>query len=762
MRNLLVLSALHNQYKYNQLTGYNLKPDSERRNGTPTLIATKCTNGTQNYWYHDAEYSCKCMSCGWSYTSKNSFNRLTNTTVECPNCGYHHKKENTHFISEKKEDNQIPMCWELKIKQKDKTTLILEIRYDHNYHANNDSVADSMERFIFDLKNNKADWELWRVENWNRGKCLKKRIYTLLEHLDIGYIQDKLTLGRKSVFAYLLDNYEDDNKVSLEEAINVLKVHILDIRMNLLGKSKQSLNLKGRNDKTKLMDNLLNIAHKVRFWEAPALTFLGTKDADIIKWFEENQLNYKTNHEMESEVEKHMTISGGDAYLAYLAYFNIPDLKEMRDRFTFRNIGLYKILERRYQNNRIVNLLFAALYNAPGKCVNKSYGYSSQEKKKSCIELTLDVFDQSADEIMKLSDSFIQKTVESIKYKIINISKFMPEYKDRVRERNYGSQNINNLIVNFASSAVKQATFEENIRTKALEEKKTEIQVCAEILKVPNNPIFRKFYDYDYKDCIQEVYQKFSIKTANEFLKVFGDEKINFSNEGASYTTFSIYQGQYRKQPTKKQTLEEYLKTIIKFYEFFSPIYPDIVTPSYAAKYVKKEDNYAVDSVIMIQQLNDEFKKKFLTVKPRMKDIHNVLCDFINKQRYPEINYNIPEDVINRFEMYCNNSKIKVLKKYSELLSAGKLMHNCSSSYRDRINQNHLLVVYTNNFGKPLAELEIKDNAIVQAKLVNNVQVKTNHEINNEILKFAKKTKLDIKTQDIEEIVEENSLTQIA
>ena len=55
---------------------------------------------------------------------------------------------------------------------------------------------------------------------------------------------------------------------------------------------------------------------------------------------------------------------------------------------------------------------------------------------------------------------------------------------------------------------------------------------------------------------------------------------------------------------------------------------------------------------------------------------------------------------------------MKVLKKYSELLLTGQRMHNCSSSFRDRISKNHLLVVYTDNLGKPLAEIEILNNAI--------------------------------------------------
>ncbi|MDO4179525.1 MAG: PcfJ domain-containing protein, partial [Phascolarctobacterium sp.] len=179
-------------------------------------------------------------------------------------------------------------------------------------------------------------------------------------------------------------------------------------------------------------------------------------------------------------------------------------------------------------------------------------------------------------------------------------------------------------------------------------------------------------------------------------------------------------------------------------------IYPEIITPAYANKYIDKESNYAIDSIIMFEKLKPEFKNQFITKKPKMQSIHDYLCVLTNKQEYPEIIYDIPEDVINRFEMYCKNSKMKVLKKYSELLTTGNLMHNCSQSYRDRINKDHLLVICTNDLGKPIAELEIKNNAIVQAKLIDNAKVKNNKEINKTILDFAEKTKLIISTNDID------------
>ena len=48
--------------------------------------------------------------------------------------------------------------------------------------------------------------------------------------------------------------------------------------------------------------------------------------------------------------------------------------------------------------------------------------------------------------------------------------------------------------------------------------------------------------------------------------------------------------------------------------------------------------------------------------------------------------------------------------------------------------------------------MEIKENAIVQAKLFNNISVKNDIVLNKLVLEFAKETKLYVATTDIEQI----------
>lgn len=98
-----------------------------------------------------------------------------------------------------------------------------------------------------------------------------------------------------------------------------------------------------------------------------------------------------------------------------------------------------------------------------------------------------------------------------------------------------------------------------------------------------------------------------------------------------------------------------------------------------------------------------------------------------------------------RFKSICIN-------KYSHLKYVAQNLRNCSAGYKDRISEKLQLVVISDNVGKPKILLEIKENAIVQAKLFNNISVKNDIVLNKLVLEFAKETKLYVATTDIEQI----------
>lgn len=106
MKILFEMPATRKQYKYNTLNGWTLKEADERRKGTPTLALTRLTAGTRNYWFNDGDFKYHCMHCGWEFTAKKTYNRVGNSDIECPNCGFSHKSFNT--ILTKTEGDELP------------------------------------------------------------------------------------------------------------------------------------------------------------------------------------------------------------------------------------------------------------------------------------------------------------------------------------------------------------------------------------------------------------------------------------------------------------------------------------------------------------------------------------------------------------------------------------------------------------------------------------------------------------------------------
>lgn len=761
MKILFEMPATRKQYKYNTFNGWTLKEADERRKGTPTLAVTRLTAGTSNYWFNDGDFKYHCMHCGWEFTAKNTYNRVGNSDIECPNCGFSHKSFNT-ILTKTDGDELIPIDWTLKIYQLGKFKIIFSFTYNYQYNPYDKHNPENTEKFIFDLKENSAVWEKWKNRSWHKdayGRYVSDGVNVLQEQLNIGYTDDCKEMHRRSVFANLKPHYNDDNDKTLSDAIETLKNIIMDIRTKLQGFSKQRLSISGRNPESILLDSLLNIAHKVRFWESPHLSFLGTKAPDISSWFANNWLDYTCNIKAEREIEKIIRETNKNFYDAAREYFNIPDNPDLKAHFSYRNIGLYKELERRYQNNKIVNLLFKHFHRLPGQCVKESTSYYSKSTKSSSIMLCLDIFEKHSKKIMELTDKGISEMLDKIQHTVRNIATLDPKYKSFLNDsRRYYGTGIDEYIIKFVSKMLDEAIFEYKVRTEAEAERKNYYQKLAETLQVPNTPHFRKYYRFEYISQIRTVFSKYGANIANEFMKVFNEAYEEYHNHTPKYIGEKRINGIRRYiSSIYKKDLPEFLDVFISFYDTFHPLFPKIVTPAYTARFVKNEDNYASDCLSMYEKFNEESKAEFIRNKPRMKDLHNYLCKLTNLQEYPDINFDIPENVVNRFEMYCKNSKLKVLKKYSELLEIGNLLNNCTATYRDKISKDNLLAVITDDIGKPIAEIEIKDNEIYQAKLMNNRKVRDNPEINAEIIRFAQKTKLRINTTDISLETKENT-----
>lgn len=293
--------------------------------------------------------------------------------------------------------------------------------------------------------------------------------------------------------------------------------------------------------------------------------------------------------------------------------------------------------------------------------------------------------------------------------------------KSRVRDRE-------GYILNKIETKVAEEVFHREIQRIAETEKKDFNQVLCEQLDIPNTPVLREYYKFELVKAYQTIYHKYKdLREANELIKI----------------AFKVYMDtRYRKH----EAVNDYLD----FYESFKNYYPGIITPAYAGNYILNPNNNPGDCVRMLGALNDKSLAKFKEAKPRMKKLHDYLKLLTNLQLHPEKLYEIPEDVRRRTEMYLKNMKLKVLDRYSDIFKAGQSLHNCAASYRDIISSQHYLVLATDDKGLPKALLEINDNAIVQAKLMNNKPVHNSPDIQEIVLEFAGKGGYRIDTNDIQ------------
>ena len=86
-------------------------------------------------------------------------------------------------------------------------------------------------------------------------------------------------------------------------------------------------------------------------------------------------------------------------------------------------------------------------------------------------------------------------------------------------------------------------------------------------------------------------------------------------------------------------------------------------------------------------------------------------------------------------------------ERSQELYDAGDALHNCVSSYADRVRDGKThIVLMVDDRGKLTACIEVIDNTIQQAKLDRNRAVAQEPAINDEIITWAQKVGLQYST----------------
>ena len=165
---------------------------------------------------------------------------------------------------------------------------------------------------------------------------------------------------------------------------------------------------------------------------------------------------------------------------------------------------------------------------------------------------------------------------------------------------------------------------------------------------------------------------------------------------------------------------------------------------------LEKRPEYWSDTTRMIDMLSSQNRVCLFEEKPKLKELHDWLVCIIDKQSLEEIEFDIPPEIKKRMEFQMDRVKFFLPETNIQLHEAGNSLSNCLSSYSMPMErQETLIVLVSDKRGKLSAALRISDGEIVEAKVAHNDPVSSKPLINAEIIKWAEKVKLKIKTRDI-------------
>lgn len=170
-----------------------------------------------------------------------------------------------------------------------------------------------------------------------------------------------------------------------------------------------------------------------------------------------------------------------------------------------------------------------------------------------------------------------------------------------------------------------------------------------------------------------------------------------------------------------------------------------------AVKLMEREDSYnAQDCGHMWDLLTPQNKRKFIRAKIRSRDIHDYLTRLVDRQQHA--NVRIKYKSLRDFPLTgkVDDLIFSLPPDTEQLANLGRAMHNCVGTYRDRVLSDKVRIIAAFRNRKPVICIEIRNGAVVQAKLVNNQPVREDAELNRALLTWAKSRKLTIETNDVQ------------
>ena len=300
--------------------------------GSPTLFITfKDDKRERNYFRH-GYYQARCINCGALYTVKPYSVWSSHAAVTCPACGRLHTGNAVMYGDNPESllpDNSIMKVIDFKdkVKLRIKYTAVYFGRFAYKTYK---YLKNITETYVFDVKNSKCLW------------C-KKQDGKEIEKREIGYFEDFFKLREKTALWFYRSDHKINKGNSFAELLKILRTAV-NKKIKANGKTPKQLYI-GGNFNNRLFGNVLNLAHRVRFWNSENIQALSYGEWAVAKW--KNDILGENYLPERFEEQVYLAMRKSDFTAAICKVLKIPNIPHTRRNLQYENFALlhecYKI-----------------------------------------------------------------------------------------------------------------------------------------------------------------------------------------------------------------------------------------------------------------------------------------------------------------------------------------------------------------------------------------------------------------------------------
>lgn len=252
-------------------------------------------------------------------------------------------------------------------------------------------------------------------------------------------------------------------------------------------------------------------------------------------------------------------------------------------------------------------------------------------------------------------------------------------------------------------------------------------KALASVLSIPYTPMVRKYLRYENLFILRQAFS------------------LPYDIGIALLPYFMSMQMLKKDSIARFQDNHQEIQNIRDFFHIFYDKYKKVMH----VHTIMKHWNFKYADVLRLyRQADNVTKEKFTKENIPLKHLHDWLSVEVIAQNDRECIFDIKDTIKKSLQKVIDKYTFKCVEKKSELKNIARKLHNCSAGYANRVGNCCQLVVVKENT-HIMALLEINEKRIVQAKLVNNIEVCQNEEINKACCAYSSITNMPCMTTDI-------------